>query len=72
MVSLTSTVDHQTHLQMEDIVQNVSITRRPLGITIIAILLFISAIIEIIGNYSGPLESNAPLHRRDEREIDAV
>jgi len=37
---------------MEDIVQNVSITRRPLGITIIAILLFISAIIEIIGGIS--------------------
>jgi hypothetical protein len=37
---------------MEDIVQNVSITRRPLGITIIAILLFISAIIEIIGGLS--------------------
>ncbi len=29
--------------------QNVSTTRRPLGITIIAILLFISAVIEIIG-----------------------
>ena len=37
---------------MEDIVQNASITRRPLGITIIAILLFISAIIEIIGGIS--------------------
>ncbi len=33
---------------MEDIVQNVSITRRPLGITIIAILLFICGIISII------------------------
>jgi len=33
---------------MEDIMQNVSTTRRPLGITIIAILLFISAVIEII------------------------
>ena len=32
--------------------QNASITRRPLGITIIAILLFISAIIEIIGGIS--------------------
>ena len=32
--------------------QNVSTTRRPLGITIIAILLFISAIIEIIGGIS--------------------
>src|SRR5438876_12231763 len=33
---------------MEDFMQNVSTTRRPLGITIIAILLFISAVIEII------------------------
>ena len=32
--------------------QNVSTTRRPLGITIIAILLFISAVIEIIGGIS--------------------
>src|SRR6266436_7327278 len=48
IVSLTSTVDHQTNSRMEDIMQNVSTTRRPLGITIIAILLFISAVIEII------------------------
>jgi uncharacterized membrane protein (DUF2068 family) len=33
---------------MEDFMQNVSTTRRPLGITIIAILLFIQAIIEIV------------------------
>ena len=32
--------------------QNVSTTRRPLGITIIAILLLISAVIEIIGGLS--------------------
>jgi uncharacterized membrane protein (DUF2068 family) len=32
---------------MEDFMQNVSTTRRPLGITIIAILLFIQAVIEI-------------------------
>lgn len=31
--------------------QNISTTRRPLGITIIAILLFIQAIIEIIGGF---------------------
>jgi uncharacterized membrane protein (DUF2068 family) len=31
--------------------QNVTTARRPLGITIIAILLFISAIIEIIGGF---------------------
>src|SRR5512133_3762682 len=49
IVSLTATVDHQTNARMEDVMQNVSTTRRPLGITIIAILLFISAIIEIIG-----------------------
>jgi hypothetical protein len=52
MVSLTSTVDHQTHSQMEHIMQNVSAMRRPLGITIIAILLFISAVIEILGGLS--------------------
>jgi hypothetical protein len=33
---------------MEGIVQNVTTTRRPLGITIIAILLFIQAVLEII------------------------
>src|SRR5258707_15110690 len=33
---------------MEDIMQNVSIPRRPLGITIIAIILFIQAIFEIV------------------------
>ncbi|HZR38537.1 MAG TPA: hypothetical protein VFB12_00360 [Ktedonobacteraceae bacterium] len=32
--------------------QNVSVMRRPLGITIIAILLFISAVIEILGGLS--------------------
>jgi len=35
--------------------QNISTTRRPLGITIIAILLFISAVIEIIGGLSSVL-----------------
>jgi hypothetical protein len=34
---------------LEDFMQNVSTARRPLGITIIAILMFISAVIEIIG-----------------------
>jgi hypothetical protein len=52
IVSLTSFVDHQAHSQMEASMQNVSIKRRPLGITIIAILLFISAVIEIIGGIS--------------------
>jgi hypothetical protein len=33
---------------MEDFMQNVSTTRRPLGITIIAILMFIQAIFEIV------------------------
>jgi hypothetical protein len=33
---------------MEDIMQNVSVPRRPLGITIIAIILFIQAIFEIV------------------------
>ena len=33
---------------MEDFMQNVSATRRPLGITIIAILMFIQAIFEIV------------------------
>jgi hypothetical protein len=33
---------------MEDHMQNVSTTRRPLGITIIAILMFIQAIFEIV------------------------
>ena len=37
---------------MEHIMQNVSVMRRPLGITIIAILLFISAVIEILGGLS--------------------
>jgi uncharacterized membrane protein HdeD (DUF308 family) len=40
---------------MEDVMQNISTTRRPLGITIIAILLFISAVIEIIGGLSSVL-----------------
>jgi hypothetical protein len=46
-----STVDLATS-RLEDVMQNVSTTRRPLGITIIAILLFISAVIEIIGGIS--------------------
>jgi hypothetical protein len=33
---------------MEDFMQNVTTTRRPLGITIIAILLFIQAVFEIV------------------------
>jgi uncharacterized membrane protein (DUF2068 family) len=37
-----------TDSQTEDIMQNVSTAERPLGITIIAILMFIQAIIEII------------------------
>jgi hypothetical protein len=37
---------------MEDVMQNVGTTRRPLGITIISILLFISAVIGIIGGLS--------------------
>src|SRR5258708_9115652 len=52
IVSLTSTVDHQTNSRMEDVMQNVGTTRRPLGITIISILLFISAVIGIIGGLS--------------------
>jgi uncharacterized membrane protein HdeD (DUF308 family) len=39
--------------------QNVITTRRPLGITIIAILLFISAVIEIIGGLFSVI-GNAP------------
>ncbi len=39
--------------------QNVSTARRPLGITIIAILLFISAVIEIIGGISS-VSGNVP------------
>jgi hypothetical protein len=38
--------------------QNVSTTRRPLGITIIAILLFISAVIEIIVGIFGLIGGN--------------
>src|SRR5436305_10910372 len=46
--SLTSSVDY-ANSRMEDIMQNVTTTRRrPLGITIIAILLFIQAVFEIV------------------------
>jgi hypothetical protein len=47
MLCFTSTF-HQTDSLKEDIMQNITTTKRPLGISIIAILLFISAIIEII------------------------
>jgi hypothetical protein len=46
-VSLSSTVDYADS-RMEDIMQNITTTRRPLGISIIAILLFIQAIFEIV------------------------
>src|SRR5579859_6404385 len=52
IISLTSTVDQQTNSRKEDVMQNVRTARRPLGITIISILLFISAVIEIIGGLS--------------------
>jgi hypothetical protein len=42
---------------MEDIMQNVTTARRPLGITIIAILLFITAVIDIIGGLSSVIGS---------------
>jgi hypothetical protein len=43
----TFTFDHR-HSHKEDFMQNISTARRPLGITIIAILLFIQAIFEIV------------------------
>src|SRR5260370_38030988 len=45
---------------MEDVMQNVGTTRRPLGITIISILLFISAVIGIIGGLSSVID-NRPM-----------